>query len=146
MRPAAASRARLGAQDLAVAILDRGGGFVDQRIFHPAVEHDLRRWKGGRSPACAQHRRQSRYRLAAGGSDRDGKLGGFALDRVAPMVVVIAHSSSRLRERSERSSADTRLECSLSIASTSRSKKRRRSEAAPRNSPSIAGASHTMRR
>ena len=36
-------------------------------------------------------------------------------------------SSSRLRERSDRSSAlDTRLECSLSIASTRRSKKRRR--------------------
>ena len=38
-----------------------------------------------------------------------------------------------------------RLECSLSIASTRRSKKRRRSEAAPMNSPSIAGVSHTMR-
>ena len=29
--------------------------------------------------------------LAARGGDRDRKLGGFALDRVAPMVVVIAH-------------------------------------------------------
>ena len=38
-----------------------------------------------------------------------------------------------------------RLECSLSIASTRRSKKRRRSEPAPMNSPSIAGVSHTMR-
>ena len=55
-------------------------------------------------------------------------------------------SSRRLRERSERSSAETRLECSLSIASTRRSKKRRRSEAAPMNRPSIAGVSHTMRR
>ncbi len=36
----------------------------------------------------------------------------------------------------ERSSADTRAECSLSIASTSRSKKRRRSDAAPVNRPS----------
>jgi hypothetical protein len=51
-----------------------------------------------------------------------------------------------LRERNDRSSAETRLECSLSIASTSRSKKRRRSEAAPRNSPSMVGVSHTMRK
>jgi len=51
-----------------------------------------------------------------------------------------------LRERSERSSADTLLECSESIASTSRSKNRRRSDAAPRNNPSIDGVSQTMRR
>ena len=48
-------------------------------------------------------------------------------------------SSRRLRDRKLRSSADTRAECSPSIASTSRSKNRRRSEAAPRNSPSIDG-------
>ncbi len=41
--------------------------------------------------ALAQHRaREFRHGLAAGGGDRDRKLGGFAFDRVAPVVVVIA--------------------------------------------------------
>ena len=47
-------------------------------------------------------------------------------------------SSSRLRERSARSSALTRLECVPSTASTRRSRKRRRSDAGPPNRPSIA--------
>ena len=80
-----------GAQDLAIAILDSGRGLVDQRILHPAIEHDLCRRKGGSLPAFAQHRRQPRHGLAAGGGDRYRKLGGFALDRVAPMVVIVAH-------------------------------------------------------
>src|SRR5665647_1894905 len=57
-----------------------------------------------------------------------------------------ASSSSRLRERKERSSAETRLECWASTASTRRSRNRRRSEAGPLNSGSMAGVSHTTRR
>ena len=57
-----------------------------------------------------------------------------------------ASSSSRLRERSARSSALTRVGCPASTASTRRSRKRRRSEAGPANSWSIAGVSHTTRR
>ena len=41
--------------------------------------------------ARAQHRGKLGHGLAAHRGYRDGKLGGFALDRVAPMVVVVAH-------------------------------------------------------
>ena len=57
-----------------------------------------------------------------------------------------AAPSSRLRERSARSSALTRLMCVPSTASTRRSRKRRRSDAGPPNRPSIAGVSHTILR
>ena len=55
-------------------------------------------------------------------------------------------SRSRLRERSARSSADTLAAWPASTASTSRSRKRRRSEAGPANSWSIAGTSQITRK
>ncbi len=55
-------------------------------------------------------------------------------------------SRTRLRLRSARSSAVTRVPCSLSTVSTMRSRKRRRSDAPPVKSPSMAGVSHTTRR
>ena len=55
-------------------------------------------------------------------------------------------SSTRLRERSARSSALTRAPCAASTVSTSRSRKRRRSPAGPRNRTSRSGVSQTTRR
>ena len=90
-----------GAQDLAVAILHRGGGLVDQRVFHPAVEHDAcAKETRERVAAFAQHRGQPRHGLAAHRRDGDGKLGGLAFDRVAANGRRnCAPPSSRLRER-----------------------------------------------
>jgi len=91
VRPAAASRARLSRRIARVAVFDRGGGLRDQRVLHPAVERDCGGWKGRRRASRAKHRRELRQGLAARCRDRDRKLGGFAFDRVTPMVVVIAH-------------------------------------------------------
>ena len=55
-------------------------------------------------------------------------------------------SRRRLRERRARSIAETRAPWAASTASTSRSRNRRRSPAAPRNSPSRSGVSQTTRR
>src|SRR5260370_39629359 len=79
------------AQYLPVAIFHRGCGLAEQRVLHPAVEHDLRGWKRGSISARAQHRRELYRSLAARRRHRDREFGGFALDRVAPMVVVIAY-------------------------------------------------------
>jgi hypothetical protein len=56
-------------------------------------------------------------RLSALCRDSNGELGGLALDGIAPVGVEIAVFQRRFRERSERSRAETRLECSLSMAS-----------------------------
>ena len=79
------------AQYLPVAILHRGGGLAEQRVFHPAVEHDLRGRKRGSFSPRAQHRREFCRGLAARRRHRNREFGGFALDRVAPMVVIVAH-------------------------------------------------------
>ena len=74
--------------------------------------------------------------LAAHRRDRDRELGGLALDRVAPVVVEIAHLQQAVaRAQASGPARRPAPECSLSIASTSRSKKRRRSDAAPSEQP-----------
>ena len=86
-----ASRGAVIAQNVPVTVLHRGRGFRHQRVFHPAIERNLCGGKGGGFAACPQHRRQSGRGLAAHRRDRNRKFGRFALDRVAPVVVVIAH-------------------------------------------------------
>ena len=79
------------AQDLPVTVLYRCGRLGQQRVLHPAVEHDLGGREGGGIAPRAQHRCQSCRGLTAGGGDGHRKLSGLALDRVTPMVVVVAH-------------------------------------------------------
>ena len=55
-------------------------------------------------------------------------------------------ASRRLRPRMAFSKALTRVPCARSMASTARSRKRRRSDAGPVNRPSIAGVSQTTRK
>ena len=86
-----ASRGAARPQDLPVAVLYRGCRLRHQRVFHPAVERNLCGGKCGSLPARPQHRGQSGCGLAAHRRDRNRQFRGFALDRVAPVVVIIAH-------------------------------------------------------
>ena len=133
------------AQHRAVALLDFGGGMVGDELLHPAVERDLPR--PGRpspcgSPAPAASRCTVSTRRPATATASSAVSCSTASSQCASGR---GSSKSRLRERSDRSSALTRLPCSASTASTSRSRKRRRSDGAPVNSASIAGMSQTTR-
>jgi len=80
----------VAAQQGAVAVLHRGCGLAEQRVLHPAVERDLRgRKRRGLAPR-AQHRCELDGRLPARGRDGDRELRGLPLDRIAPVIVVIA--------------------------------------------------------
>ena len=137
------------AQQRAIAILHFDRRQVGHHAFEDAFDRDARRREMRRSDRSRgrQHAGKPADGVGACGRDRDGEFRGFVLDRIEPMCrPVCGFSSRRLRERSARSSALTRVPCSASIASTSRSRKRRRSEAEPVNRPSIAGTSQSTRR
>ena len=95
-------------EDAAIALLDLDRGMVRQEPLHPAVERDLGGGEGIVLAASAERALQAVHGFGAQRRDRDRKLGGFVLDGVEPMRIGRGSSSSRLRERSARSSALTR--------------------------------------
>ena len=132
-------------QHAAVALLDLDRGMVRQQPLHPAVERDP---GGGEGVVLARRQRalQALHGLDALRRDRDRELRGFVLDGVKPMRIrpsLLQQPVARAQRAIERIDP---AECPASTASTRRSRKRRRSEAGPANSWSIAGVSHTTRR
>ena len=136
-------------QQRAVAVLDLGGAVVGEQLSPSSRRaRSSARGNGASIARAAPSAAAGAPTVSARARrHRDRDLGGLMLDRVEPMRIAVARPpAAGCASASERSSAATRLECCASTASTSRSRKRRRSEAGPLNSGSIAGVSQTTRR
>ena len=119
------------------SVLDLGRRLVEQRLLHPAVERDLGGGKRRGRSAAARRARPAGARTVSARSAATATASSAVSCSTASSQCGSGRGSSsrRLRERSDRSSAETRPECSASTASTSRSRKRRRSEAGPVEQP-----------
>ena len=124
----------------AVAVLDLDRAVIGQQLLHPAVECDLgateRRFVARRRrapPTAAPPSRRARPRprpRPRRSRARPHRANGNRCGRLPRAGCASAMT---------RSSAATRLECCASTASTRRSRNRRRSDAGPLNSGSMAG-------
>ena len=113
MRPAAASRARFSLRIVAIAPLDLGGRLRERQPPRSSPAKRFRRTerrlrRPGLQPVPPAGARRSRR---AAPRPRPRVRPSRARPRRASADRARASSSSRLRERSERSSAETRLEC-----------------------------------
>ena len=121
-------------------------GLLGHETVDLALQRDLGPGEGRVLVAAGGDQRgEALHRLAPRGGDGDGEFGDLALGGVEPdffaaplLQQAVAVAQRAVQRRS------TRAPCSLSTASTSRSRKRRRSPAAPVNSPSMAGVSQTI--
>ena len=147
VRPAAASRPRLSRKMRAIAVLGRQRRAVGDERLDLALEREPRPGKGRGVVAFGRDQRLragSRIRAAPPRPRRRARP-PRARSRRARRRCAAPSSSRRLRPRSARSNWPTRAPWSGSIASTKRSRNRRRSLAGPEKSESIAGVSQTTR-
>lgn len=130
---------------VADAVFGFGRRRCGEERLHRAVDGDRRGRErpvgrlGGDGPA------EERDALASRRRDGDGDFAICASIAANQRASVRPSSNRRFRLRIARSWALTRSPCSGSSARTRRSRKRRRSEAAPVKRPSIAGVSQTTR-
>ncbi len=128
-------------------VLGLQGGPDRDEVVEIALKTDRRPGEGrGIVPGLGDEPVQALRGLAAGERHGDAEFGHLALDRVEPAGVVRALVEQAVARAQGRSIAETRAPWLASTARTSRSRKRRRSPAGPRNSPSRSGVSQTIRR